>query len=76
MELDITLFNTVVKNLQDQIKEINANVNLIKSTLNQSAYENNTMVVDSQNALCEASIDVDERITTIEDALCELSKEE
>ena len=76
MGLDITLFNTVVKNLQDQIKEISANVKLIKSTLNQSAYENNTMVTDAQDALCETSIDVDERITVIEDALCELSKEE
>ena len=42
----------------------------------ESVVTNTNNISEAQDALCETSIDVDERITTIEDALCELSKEE
>ena len=38
------------------------------------AEENKQGVVDAQNAACDLSIDMEERIADIENALCELSE--
>ena len=72
------VINAIVARLDRMQKQIDA----LSETLPQKAsVEIGTAVIngnisDTQDALCETSIDVDERITTIEDALCELSKEE
>ena len=75
-----------MNHILETLNRVINDVNNIKHSLD--VYTNNSItdiitieahskeITDVQDALCETSIEVDDRITTIEDALCELSKEE
>lgn len=61
--------------LENLIIDTNKRIDAVQHNSADSAVYSVTHIPETQDALCETSIDVDERITTIEDALCELSKE-
>lgn len=65
-----------IADINNKLNELELKINANNTTLFSNAGVNSMNVSVTQDALCETSIDVDERITAIEDALCELSEEE
>lgn len=60
-----------LNNLHGVLNEQSARID---QYLNHRCDENKTGVEESQNATCELSEEVDERITEVETALCDLSE--
>lgn len=71
MEYEVLL--EFIQDIKQRINDLEASLNKLygdKTTLNEKA------INDTQDALCEESLDTEERLAEIEDALCELSEEE
>ena len=67
-----------IREIYKAINSLHGNVNVqaqhIDNHLNDRCDENKTGVEESQNATCELSEELDERITEVETALCDLSE--
>ena len=67
-----------IREIYKAINSLHGNLNVqaqhIDNHLNDRCDENNTGVEESQNATCELSEELDERITEVETALCDLSE--
>ena len=62
-----------IRDIKQRINDLEASLNKLygdKTSFNEQA------IIDTQDGLCEASTDMEERLAEIEDALCELSEEE
>lgn len=57
----------IIENHYRYIDKYTPNIGKVKEGLNGS-------IIETQDAVCEATADLDQRITDIEDALCELSE--
>ena len=60
------------KHMQEQINDLNSRVCALSESMHA---ESTHSIDDTQDALCEASEDFDQRIADIEDALCDLTVE-
>ena len=67
---DVALFEKLM-NLKESIKqELGTQISNLALLINKA----NTRIDDTQDATCELSMDIDDRIADIENALCELSQ--
>ena len=72
--------NNERKEIFKAINEVSNKVNELSKKIdkyfNQRCDDNKTSINDSQDAICEESTYVDERLADVENALCELSESE
>ena len=67
---EVNFFDKLVeikKSIKQELESLISNLALLINNAN-------TRIDDTQDATCELSIDIDERIADIENALCELSQ--
>lgn len=70
--MDYEVLLEFIKDIKQRINDLEASLNKLygdKTSLNEQA------ITDTQDGLCEASTDTEERLAEIEDAICELSEE-
>lgn len=61
-----------LKHIQEQLNDINSRVCALAEAMHAESSSN---IADTQDALCEASEDFEQRIADVEDALCDLTIE-
>ena len=60
-------------NIKKQVNELSQKID---SYFNNRCDDNKTEIETSQDAICEESVYIEERLTDVENALCELSESE
>lgn len=69
---EVDFYKTIVQ-LKTSIKEeISSNVSYLLNLIQKNSAD----IVDTQNAICDLSIEITNRLADIENALCELSLQE